>query len=68
MEVLHPYAAAANDELSLQIGDRVDVHIKNEDGWFEGSLHGVRGLFPGNYVQSIVRGWNVQVFSMEFMI
>lgn len=24
---------------------------KNDDGWFEGVLNGLTGLFPGNYVE-----------------
>ncbi|XP_063680815.1 abl interactor 1-like isoform X17 [Bolinopsis microptera] len=52
VQVIFPYAATASDELNLNPGDIVSVHVKNPDGWYEGSLNGVRGLFPGNYVES----------------
>ena len=49
---IFPYAATASDELNLTPGDVISVHVKNPDGWYEGTLNGVRGLFPGNYVES----------------
>ena len=53
VRVIFPYAATASDELNLVIGDMVSVHVKNPDGWYEGTLNGVRGLFPGNYVETL---------------
>ncbi|KAL5259288.1 hypothetical protein ACHWQZ_G009659 [Mnemiopsis leidyi] len=52
VRAIFPYAATASDELNLTPGDVISVHVKNPDGWYEGSLNGVRGLFPGNYVES----------------
>ena len=39
------------DELDLHEDEVVYVVKKNNDGWFEGVVSGVTGLFPGNYVE-----------------
>jgi len=52
VRAIFPYAATASDELNLMPGEIISVHVKNPDGWYEGTLNGVRGLFPGNYVES----------------
>ncbi|CAD6199785.1 unnamed protein product [Caenorhabditis auriculariae] len=52
--VLYEYVAKKFDELTLRENAVVYVLRKNEDGWFEGVLDGVTGLFPGNYVQTIM--------------
>ncbi|KAK0417848.1 hypothetical protein QR680_013239 [Steinernema hermaphroditum] len=50
---LYDYEAEKEDELTLRENCMVYVVRKNEDGWYEGVLDGVTGLFPGNYVQPI---------------
>lgn len=50
---IYDYDADKNDELSLRENCVVYVVRKNDDGWFEGVLDGVTGLFPGNYVQPV---------------
>ncbi|GMT18812.1 hypothetical protein PFISCL1PPCAC_10109, partial [Pristionchus fissidentatus] len=47
---LYDYEADKADELTLRANCIVYVIKKNEDGWYEGVLDGVTGLFPGNYV------------------
>ncbi|KAF8357160.1 abi-1 [Pristionchus pacificus] len=47
---LYDYEADKADELNLRANCIVYVVRKNEDGWYEGVLNGVTGLFPGNYV------------------
>ena len=47
---LYDYNAEKDDELSFKENAIIDVTAKNEDGWWEGILNGVTGLFPGNYV------------------
>ncbi|GMR41723.1 hypothetical protein PMAYCL1PPCAC_11918, partial [Pristionchus mayeri] len=47
---LYDYEADKADELNLRANCVVYVMKKNEDGWYEGVLNGVTGLFPGNYV------------------
>uniref|UniRef100_A0A8P4K6L4 Abl-interactor 2a n=1 Tax=Dicentrarchus labrax TaxID=13489 RepID=A0A8P4K6L4_DICLA len=51
---IYDYAADKEDELSFQEGAIIYVIKKNEDGWFEGTMNTTTGLFPGNYVESIM--------------
>ncbi|KAM4558405.1 abl interactor 2-like isoform 6-T6 [Odontesthes bonariensis] len=51
---IYDYAADKEDELSFQEGAIIYVIKKNEDGWFEGVMQATTGLFPGNYVESIM--------------
>ncbi|TKR68127.1 hypothetical protein L596_024156 [Steinernema carpocapsae] len=50
---LYDYEAEKEDELTLRENCIVYVVRKNDDGWYEGVLDGVTGLFPGNYVQPL---------------
>ncbi|XP_040583803.1 abl interactor 2 [Lepeophtheirus salmonis] len=50
---IYEYAADKEDELSFSDGSIIYVLKKNDDGWWEGVMDGVTGLFPGNYVESI---------------
>ncbi|XP_051986383.1 abl interactor 2-like isoform X15 [Xyrauchen texanus] len=51
---IYDYARDKEDELSFQEGAIIYVIKKNDDGWFEGVMCGTTGLFPGNYVESIM--------------
>ncbi|KAL1006317.1 hypothetical protein UPYG_G00070730 [Umbra pygmaea] len=51
---IYDYAADKDDELSFMEGAIIYIIKKNDDGWFEGVSSGVTGLFPGNYVESIM--------------
>ncbi|XP_066518746.1 abl interactor 2b isoform X10 [Hoplias malabaricus] len=51
---IYDYARDKEDELSFQEGAIIYVIKKNDDGWFEGVMNGTTGLFPGNYVESIM--------------
>ncbi|XP_077435443.1 abl interactor 2-like isoform X4 [Vanacampus margaritifer] len=51
---IYDYTADKEDELSFQEGAIIYVLKKNEDGWFEGIMNATTGLFPGNYVESIM--------------
>ena len=48
---VYDYQAEKPDELSFQENSIIYVLKKNEDGWFEGVMDGVTGLFPSNYVE-----------------
>jgi len=52
---VYDYAAEREDELSFQENSVIYVLKKNDDGWWEGMMNGVTGLFPGNYVEPCVR-------------
>ncbi|XP_005805772.1 abl interactor 1 isoform X12 [Xiphophorus maculatus] len=51
---IYDYTQDKEDELSFMEGAIIYVVKKNDDGWFEGVCNGVTGLFPGNYVESIM--------------
>ena len=50
---IYNYDAADDDELTIKAGDVIMVTKINKGSWWEGSLNGKSGLFPGNYVQLI---------------
>lgn len=49
---LYDYEATRPDDLSMTEGDVICLIHRHGDGWCEGILHGNRGFFPENYVQS----------------
>ena len=49
---IYDYNADKEDELTFQEGQIIYVLKKNDDGWWEGVMEGITGLFPGNYVES----------------
>ncbi|XP_063741784.1 abl interactor 1-like isoform X4 [Eleginops maclovinus] len=51
---IYDYSKDKEDELSFMEGAIIYIIKKNDDGWFEGVANGVTGLFPGNYVESIM--------------
>ncbi|KAK3543547.1 hypothetical protein QTP70_023878 [Hemibagrus guttatus] len=51
---IYDYTQDKADELSFQEGSIIYVIKKNDDGWYEGVMNGTAGLFPGNYVESIM--------------
>ena len=48
---IYDYNADKEDELTFQEGQTIYVLKKNDDGWWEGVMDGITGLFPGNYVE-----------------
>lgn len=48
---IYDYYADKEDELSFQENAVIYVLKKNDDGWWEGVMDGLTGLFPGNYVE-----------------
>lgn len=51
---IYDYAADKDDELSFAENSVIYVIKKNDDGWYEGVMDGVTGLFPGNYVEPCI--------------
>ncbi|GLG93940.1 Uncharacterized protein GBIM_01259 [Gryllus bimaculatus] len=51
---IYDYFADKEDELSFQESSVIYVLKKNDDGWWEGVMDGITGLFPGNYVEPCV--------------
>ena len=50
---LYDYTANMYDELSIRVGDVINIHDKQEDGWWLGELKGQVGIFPATYVEDI---------------
>ena len=46
---LFPFQGRHSHELSFQVKDVILVHRRWNDGWWEGTLKGKRGIFPSNY-------------------
>lgn len=51
MIAIYDYYADKDDELNFQENAVIYVLKKNDDGWWEGVMDGITGLFPGNYVE-----------------
>ncbi len=51
---IYDYNADKEDELSFGEGSVIYVLKKNDDGWWEGVMNGITGLFPGNYVEATI--------------
>ena len=56
-EVVFSYQGIGKDELTLQVGQVVNIITKEvEDaGWWKGELDGVVGVFPENFVKLIAK-------------
>ena len=52
-KVIFPYDAQKEDELTLKVGDIVDILGTREDGWWSGQLGDKEGYFPFNYVEMV---------------
>jgi len=51
--VIYDYDANMFDELTIRSGEIINVHDKQDDGWWLGELRGVVGIFPGSYIELI---------------
>ncbi|KAF0302324.1 Nostrin [Amphibalanus amphitrite] len=49
-KVQYDYTANMYDELTIKAGDLINIHDKQEDGWWLGELNGTVGIFPATYV------------------
>ncbi|XP_050329054.1 uncharacterized protein LOC126758730 isoform X2 [Bactrocera neohumeralis] len=50
-KALYSYTPKLYDELELTPGDIIEVHAKQEDGWWLGALGNHVGIFPATYVE-----------------
>lgn len=50
-KALYSYAPKLYDELELNPGDIIEVHAKQDDGWWLGALRNQIGIFPATYVE-----------------
>ncbi|XP_068180761.1 SH3 domain-containing protein 21 isoform X2 [Antennarius striatus] len=52
--VLLDFVGTMSDELTIRMGDVVkNVTKGSEEGWLEGELDGMRGIFPSNFVKEV---------------
>lgn len=67
---IYDYTKDKEDELSFQEGAIIYVIKKNDDGWYEGVMNGVTGLFPGNYVESIMHysEWRLEDRALHLLL
>ena len=49
----YDYDATEKDELTIRVGDVINVTLRHDDGWWKGELNGKTGLFPESYVHTI---------------
>ena len=47
----YDYKGVRDDELSLKLGDLIEIIEKRTDGWWRGQLNNSIGLFPSTYVK-----------------
>ncbi|KAJ1864494.1 hypothetical protein LPJ73_000265, partial [Coemansia sp. RSA 2703] len=52
VRIIKAYEAIDEDDLSLQVGDKVEV-TKEVDGWFLGTLNGQSGMFPVSHAEEM---------------
>ncbi|XP_068201300.1 intersectin-1-like [Palaemon carinicauda] len=51
VEALYPYNAMNDDELTFEAGAIISVIDKEDAAWWKGTIGGLIGVFPSNYVQ-----------------
>lgn len=52
-KVIYSYRENKADELTLAVGDVVEIFEEVEEGWWRGKLNGKVGVFPSNFVELI---------------
>ncbi|XP_065074733.1 SH3 domain-containing kinase-binding protein 1 [Ochlerotatus camptorhynchus] len=52
-KVIYSYQENKPDELTLAVGDVVEIFEEVEEGWWRGKLNGKVGVFPSNFVELI---------------
>uniref|UniRef100_W5MNP9 Osteoclast-stimulating factor 1 n=2 Tax=Lepisosteus oculatus TaxID=7918 RepID=W5MNP9_LEPOC len=50
---LYDFKTDIADELTIQEGDVLNIHQKDDSGWWYGSLRGKKGHFPSTYVEEL---------------
>lgn len=50
---MYNYQPKLYDELELEPGDIIEIHTKEENGWWLGALKNRVGIFPATYVEEL---------------
>ncbi len=53
VKVLYSYESQQEGELTINLNDVIHVVSQHESGWWTGELNGKKGIFPGNYVETL---------------
>ena len=66
--VEHEYSSKEEDELNIKPGDIITNVTIMDGGWWEGDLHGRRGMFPDNFVKVSLSwvAWNDRLIPSGF--
>ena len=49
----YPFESRVVDELTIVVGDEIEIIQKNDDGWWKGKLNDKVGMFPANYTSEL---------------
>lgn len=52
-KAIYDFTPQREDELSFKQGDLLNIHSKEENGWWFGELNGQKGHFPSTYVVEV---------------
>ncbi|KAJ8282356.1 hypothetical protein COCON_G00048750 [Conger conger] len=52
-KALYDFSPDRDDELNFKEGDLLDIHEKDDSGWWYGTLNGLKGHFPSTYVEEL---------------
>ena len=55
-EAVYDFHGELETHLSLHQGDVVNVHRKEDNGWWRGTAGDRTGWFPNSYVQAVLHG------------
>ena len=53
-KAIHEYIAEREDELTIKIGETINVLAKQEDDWWVGVVGGRKGVFPSTFVEDFI--------------
>ena len=55
-EAMYDFPGELETHLTLHRGDVVQVHRKEDNGWWRGTVGDKTGWFPNGYVQAVLHG------------
>jgi endophilin-A len=49
---IQEFKAEQSGDLGFGVGERITIISSVDENWYEGELHGQRGIFPKSFVKS----------------